>query len=275
MNAIVITDYIKNSGLGNYLRSKYLYAYLKKKNFEIDFQILSKKNKKIKKYNIIILDLPAYKYDIPKILKNYSKKNSRTIALDYIYKNKIDCNISIFKKNKYAYRNYVGLKYSIIREEFSKNKIKKDKDLFFISIGSSDIKNVKNKIKKIFSPYFKNIFLNINLKNKKKLDQKNYIQKMKLCEMAASNGGTTLLELLYLKKIVFVYPQNQLELNFSRYLKKKGYNIFINYFKIDKEKILKIKHKIQENRQIDKFGIRRISEIIFNYKNELHKYKKN
>ena len=73
--------------------------------------------------------------------------------------------------------------------------------------------------------------------------------------MAASNGGTTLLELLYLKKIVFVYPQNQLELNFSRYLKKKGYNIFINYFKIDKEKILKIKHKIQVNRQIDKFGM--------------------
>ena len=25
------------------------------------------------------------------------------------------------------------------------------------------------------------------------------------CEMAASNGGTTLLELLYLKRIVFVY----------------------------------------------------------------------
>ena len=42
---------------------------------------------------------------------------------------------------------------------------------------------------------------------------------MMSCKMAASNGGTTLLELLFLK-IVFVYPQNKHELNFSKYLKK-------------------------------------------------------
>ena len=42
----------------------------------------------------------------------------------------------------------------------------------------------------------------------KKNDQKDYIKKMITCEMAASNGGTTLLELLYLK-VVFVYPQNR------------------------------------------------------------------
>ena len=95
------------------------------------------------------------------------------------------------------------------------------------------------------------------------------------CEMAASNGGTTLLELLYLKKVVFVYPQNRTELNFSKYLKKKGYNIFINNFRIDKKKIKKNINKIQANRQIDEFGIERISKIILNYKNELLEYKKN
>ena len=94
------------------------------------------------------------------------------------------------------------------------------------------------------------------------------------CEMAASNAGTTLLELLYLKKVVFVYPQNRPELNFSKYLKKKGYNIFINNFKINKKIILKNKNRIQANRQIDEFGIKRISDIIFNYKNEISKYKK-
>ena len=44
MNAIVLTDYIYNSGLGNYLRSKYLFTYLKK-NLKIDFQVFSKNKK--------------------------------------------------------------------------------------------------------------------------------------------------------------------------------------------------------------------------------------
>ena len=34
MNAIVITDYFKNSGLGNYLRSYYLYKFIKKKTLK-------------------------------------------------------------------------------------------------------------------------------------------------------------------------------------------------------------------------------------------------
>ena len=123
------------------------------------------------------MDLPSYKYDISKILKNYCKQNSKIIALDYTFKNKIDCNIAIFKKNKFALKNYIGLKYSIIRKEFFNSKIKKNKDLFFISIGSSDIKNIKNKIKNIFLPYFKNIFLNENFKNKKKMTKKTILKK--------------------------------------------------------------------------------------------------
>ena len=50
MNAIVITDYFKNSGLGNYLRSYYLYKFIKKKkHLNIDFQILSKRRLNNKK----------------------------------------------------------------------------------------------------------------------------------------------------------------------------------------------------------------------------------
>ena len=89
---------------------------------------------------------------------------------------------------------------------------------------------------------------------------------MHSCKMAASNGGTTLLELLFLNKIVFVYPQNRLELNFAKFLKKKGYTIFINDFKITKKKIINSKNKIQEHNQIDEFGTKRISELISFYK---------
>ena len=271
MNAIVITDYQRDSGMGNYLRSKYLYSFLKKNKFlKIDFQIFSKKKKNKKKYNIIILDLPNCDYNIFEIIKKFSKKKHKVIALDYNFKYQIDCNISIFKKNIFAYKNYVGLKYTIIRDEFINNKAKLNDKLFFISIGSSDIKKIKNNIKEIFSPYFKYIYLNNDLKNKKnkKLSQKEYLKKIILCKMAASNGGTTLLELLFLKKIVFVYPQNDQELNFSKYLKKKGFTIVIKDYNIDKNKIFKYKNKIQNNRQIDEFGIKRISKIIISFNNK-------
>ncbi len=271
MNAIIITDYFKNSGFGNYLRSYYLYKYIKKqKKFKIDFKILSKGKLNNKKYNIIILDLPIYNYNVKKITKKLAKKNYRIIALDYILKHKIDCNISIFKKSIFANKNYIGLKYSIIRDEFIKINLKPNKDIFFVSIGSSDIKNIKEKIKKIFLPHFKKVFLNDNLnRNQNHSKQKNYLKKMMSCKMAASNAGTTLLELLFLKKIVFVYPQNKHELNFSKYLKKKGFIIFIDIFNFDTKKFFKYKNKIQKNRQIDKFGVDRIYKIILNYRNEL------
>ena len=239
MNAIVITDYFKNSGLGNYLRSYYLYKFIKKKTLKYRLSNFIKRRLNNKKrYNIIILDLPYSYYNIKEILNKYTKKNYKVIALDYSLKYKIDCNISIHKKNIHAFKNFVGLEYSIIRNEFLNKKFNLNKDLFFISIGSSDIKNIKNKIKQLFLPYFKKLFLNTNLKKKKNSQQKKYVNQMITCKMAASNGGTTLLELLFLKKIVFVYPQNEYELKFTRYLKKKGYDIFINIFILNKKKIL-------------------------------------
>ena len=89
------------------------------------------------------------------------------------------------------------------------------------------------------------------------------------CKMAASNGGTTLLELLFLKKIVFAYPQNRLELNFTKYLKNKGFIISINDFYVNKNKILKFQKRIQHNKEIDEFGTDRISKIILSYVNKL------
>ena len=80
--------------------------------------------------------------------------------------------------------------------------------------------------------------------------------------------GHNFTRIIISKKIVFVYPQNKHELNFSKYL-KKGLIIFINVFNFDTKKFLKYKNKIQKNRQIDKFGVNRIYKIILNYRNEL------
>jgi spore coat polysaccharide biosynthesis predicted glycosyltransferase SpsG len=269
MKIVFVTDYFKKSGLGNYLRSKYIYDFLKKKNYKVDFVILSKKFNKEKIYDLILLDLPNKYYNIRSIIKNFSKPGTKVIGLDYNLKTKIDYNISIFLKSKYATKNYIGLKYAIIRKEILNNKTEINKDLFFISIGSSDIKNIRKKILNLFKPFFSDLFVSEKLRIKNNyIRQKKYLKSMTSCILAASNSGTTLLELLFLKKIVFTYPQNILELKFAHFLKKNGYKIFINKFDITKKNIIKLVGFKQNNRLIDQHGANRISTIISDIYNE-------
>lgn len=270
MKILFITDYFKNSGLGNYLRSKYLFRYIKKinKRHIYKFAVLSKLLPKKIKYDVIVLDLPYKKYNISKITKNYSNKDTKILGLDYNFKKEIDCNISVFAKNKKVKKNYIGLKYSIIRREFFKNKFKINNNLFFISIGSSDINKIKIKVKNIFRDFFSNIFVSKNLSSIKKNNPKqiNYVKKMITCKMAASNSGTTLLELLFLKKIVFVYPQNEPEYKFAIFLKNKGFKIFINKYNLDNKFLANVEKMPQMKGLIDHLGIKRISKIILNSK---------
>jgi hypothetical protein len=267
-NILIITDYKKNSGLGNYIRSKYIFQILKKKkNINVDFLVYSNSNKIFTKYDILVLDLPDLKYNLNELIKKFSKKNTKVIGLDYNFKNIIDCNIGLFSKNNFVKKNYVNLKYCVIRKEFSRLTIKKNNQIFLISIGSSDIKNVRNKLKKIFFKFYEKIYLSSKIKNlNNSINQRIFLKKMASCDLAASNGGTTLLELLYLKKIVFVYPQNNLELKFSKFLKKKGFIIFINKYRIDSKIISNARKNIQKKKIIDNLGAERITKIILKYK---------
>ena len=215
----------------------------------------------------MVLDLPDLKYNLNFLIKKFSKKNTKVIGLDYNFKNKIDCNIGLFSKSNFVKKNYVNLKYCVIRKEFSKLKIKTNNQTFLISIGSSDIKNVRNKLKKIFFKFYKNVFISPKIKIlNNSIKQRIFLKKMASCDLAASNGGTTLLELLYLKKIVFVYPQNNLELKFSKFLKKKGFIIFINKYRINNKIISNAKKNIQKKETIDNLGAERIADIIIKYK---------
>lgn len=275
MKIAFVTDYFKKSGLGNYLRSKYIYDFFKKnKNYKVDFYILSKKIKKKKIYDLIVLDLPNKYYNISSIIKNFSKLGTKVIGLDYNFKTKIDYNIGIFLRSEYAKKNYISLKYAIIRKEILNNKSEINRDLFFISIGSSDINNIRKKILDLFKPFFPELFLSgkIDIKNNYNR-QKKYLKSMTSCSLAASNSGTTLIELLFLKKIVFSYPQNNLELKFANFLKKKGYKIFINKFDIKKRTINTLIKLKQNNKSIDQYGLNRVSKIILYIYNEQQKSK--
>lgn len=264
----IVTDVYKGSGLGNYYRSKELYFFLKKKKLKTNFFLYSKFLNNKNFYQIIIIDLPLKTYNL-NFLSNYQK--SLIFSLDHNQKYIVDANISIFKKSSYARKNFINLKYSIIRKEFQNYKANFDKDLLFISIGSSDLKKKRFFLKKNYSKYFKKVFLSKIISNKLSknyIHQKEFIFNMKNCSLGISNGGTTLLELIYFKKVIIVYPQNSAERKFAFFLKRKGFKIFINPKKINYnflKKILKVK---QKSNIIDNKGMHRILYTISNLYNK-------
>lgn len=264
----IVSDVYKGSGLGNYHRSRELFFFLKKKKLKTDFFLYNKFLSSKNFYNVIIIDLPLRSYNL-NILSKY--RNSFILSLDHNQKYKVDANISIFKKSSYAIKNFVDLKYSIIRREFKKYEASFNRNLLFISIGSSDIRNKRFYLKEKYSKYFKKVFLSET--TTKKLvrnynNQKKFISNMKNCLLGISNGGTTLLELIYFKKIVIVYPQNSSEKKFAYFLKRKGFKIFINPRKIDRNFLKKILNYKQKQQAIDDKGVYRIWNVIYKLYNK-------
>lgn len=266
----IVTDVYKGSGLGNYYRSKELYFFFRKKKFKTDFFLYSKFLKNKNFYQIIIIDLPLKTYNL-NFLSNFQK--SLIFSLDHNQKYIVDANISIFKKSYYARKNFINLKYSIIRKEFQIYKPDFDNNLLFICIGSSDLKQKRFFLKKKYSKYFRKVFLSKIMS--KKLSQnhnlrKQFIFNMKNCSLGISNGGTTLLELIYYKKIIIVYPQNSVEKKFALFLKRKGFKIFINPKNINHIFLKKILNEKQKLNIIDNRGVCRILYTILQLYNKLY-----
>jgi spore coat polysaccharide biosynthesis predicted glycosyltransferase SpsG len=267
---LIITDRFLNSGNGNFLRSYYLNKYLNK--FFISEIILFNKSKRLQfnQFDLILLDLPYKEYD----LSHIKEFNNIIVSLDHHIKFDVHLNISLFTKSSYAKKNLCDLKYTIIRDEIKKEKRKTIKNSIFMCIGSSDIKNqrhkVFNKLKKNFTKiYVSKIF---NHKNKiSKLNNDDFIKNMKECNLAITNGGTTMLELIYLNKMIISLPQTQLEKRFIKYV-KKSYKIYSGLDKLDNNKIKKIINHKQKRGPIDGNGLKNIMQEI---KNLLKDEKKN
>lgn len=259
-----ITDSKNKFGLGNYIRIKNLYNFFKKKNkkYKLVFTDLSQ-NKNFVLSDIIVFDLPKAKYSFFKLKRFFFKTHTKIFSLDHSQPWKVDYNISIFKKNIKAKKNFVSLKYVIIAPKLQKTRSNSKENKIFISIGSRDLKNIKPKLVKVFKGLFEKIYVTKRLDIKKNSAQNfNYCKNLSNCSISASNGGTTMLELLYHRKIIFVYPQNSDELSFSNYIKKKGFRILINEFSINKKLIDKLKLLKQKKLVIDNKGIHRIKKII-------------
>ena len=264
-NVFKITDVVPQKGIGNYLRSRELSRYLKEKKISnelIFYNQLSSGTSKV--YTVIILDLPnkIYSFNSIKRYKKFFNPNVLLVGLDYVHKLKIDINISLLFKSKFAKKNFVGTKYAIIGKKIQEIKKKQSTNNknFFISIGSSDLKNLRQKIYDRAKLYFHNIYIN---KKKKLADIQNnktnitYYKFLSKSKFVACNAGTTLLEMLYLKKYIYSFPQNREENIFAKYLFKIGYKFNINYFDFKKKSLFSGKQK-----NLDSRGMFRILNII-------------
>ena len=255
----IVTDYFSGSGLGNYLRSREIYNVSLKLNFDSKLFKYDEFIKNKKFYDVILLDLPLFDYT-KNLKKNF--KNSLIISLDHYNKFFVDANIALFKKTKYAKYNFLNLKYAVIRNEFKKKR-GINLDTILISIGSSDILNKTKILKKNFSPYFKKVLFTEKYMKKEFKKNRNqlFLKLIEKCKVVAVNGGTTMMEMIYLNKLVFVYPQNKFERSFAKYLKLKKFSIFINP-KINRAFIQSLKFIKQNNTCFDKLGANRILLLI-------------
>jgi len=244
----ILTNYNKILGNGNYLRcleiKKNISKNFKTKLLKIDDKINFKKEK-INTANCFIIDIPNLSSSLLEKLKKFKKEN---IFIDYFGNAKVKNNILIY--NHSIKKRTFSLSNSIIREEFFKyakiiRQRKKLRINVVIILGSYDLKKYNQKVVNLL---IKNsdVKLNIelitkNIKDKIFFEKKRYKQKIKIhfdkkniakiihqSQIVISNGGTSCLEALYLKKIVIALGQNEQEKTFVRYLKSKNYIYGVN-----------------------------------------------
>jgi spore coat polysaccharide biosynthesis predicted glycosyltransferase SpsG len=277
---LILTHTNKKIGSGNYIRSKNLCLYLKKKNINIDLIVNKKENEIINlisklNYNLIIVDTNQFKISFLKLLIN----RFIVICFDNLQKIKPHYNILIHEHVKTYVQNkkFIGIKYINLRKQITDNKLKKKaknlKKEVLICLGSGDIRNqgikiTKYMLKKGFfvtlirgnynvsldSYRHKNLIIKRNIKN-----IQDYFKKF---NFVITNGGTTLFENLHYRNQVYVLPQTKHEYVLGNFFQKNNQILgmgFINFYKFNIEKYPDF--YVKKN-NIDGMGVNRIIKII-------------
>ena len=227
-------------------------------------------DKLIKKLNIDLLIIDHYEIDYKKE-KKLKKQNKDLIILSFddTY-NKHHCDIllnhNIYAKKK-KYKNKVpknckircGAKYTLLRDEFQKEKLKSYKKnkkfTFFIAMGGTDTSNTNINILKVLKN-FDNIKVNLvttsSNKNLKKLQKyctdkkwiKLHINSQQIAKLIKKSDygiitpSVTANELYFLNKPFLAIQTASNQKFMTKYLKNKNYNILKPFNKIKLKKQL-------------------------------------
>ena len=270
---ISITENSESSGRGHYMRQTVLKQHLAKKNIDLEIITDSTKgiNKKMNKINnsLILIDLP---------LENQSKIDLRTlnfatkICFDWSAEQSPDISIVVAKwadrEFKFIKKIYSGFNYLVTSEDLLNLNVSK-KNYCLVTVGGYlDILTVNLVKKQLKLVYSGEIFLAnsgnlVNLENgvilRKNLSRKDYLQILAEAELLVTNGGTTLVEGLLLKKNIIVVPKTKYEYSFACYLAKQ-YSFFDIWQFNNKFPLIEIFNDY--NIVLDGYGVKRVSEII-------------
>ncbi len=270
---ISITENSESSGRGHYMRQTVLKQHLAKKNIDLEIitdsiKGITKKKNKINN-SLILIDLPLEnqsKIDLSKL--NFATK----ICFDWSAEQSPDISIVVAKwadrEFKFIKKIYSGFDYLVTSEDLL-NLIVSKKNYCLVTVGGYlDILTVNLVRKQLKLVYSGEIFLAnsgnlVNLENgvilRKNLSRKDYLQILAEAELLVTNGGTTLVEGLLLKKKIIVVPKTKYEYSFARYLAKQ-YSFFDIWQFNNKFPLIEIFNDY--NFVLDGYGVKRVSEII-------------
>ncbi len=228
-------------GFGHISRAVAIGWALKARGLKVKVKALSSKAKEVIPNHpkdegepvLTIIDIPGEE-EISKRIISEKSKGRKVVTIEYYGQENHDLMIEIFGSKKARHSSTIksGLKYAIVREELRKQKLKKriSDNSVLIMIGGSDLLNqseaIANKIKAIGD---NPIVIEGPLKSSTRISDyltlknpSNLSELMHQCKWGITNGGVTLLEMLYLGKPVYVAPQTSSEMNLAKFLLAKN-----------------------------------------------------
>jgi spore coat polysaccharide biosynthesis predicted glycosyltransferase SpsG len=244
MNIKIITAVNSKIGFGHLRRMKTLGLALFKRGHKVDVELIDSENINLKtffdfeleKFSQIDCVLFDHHQGLDELIKGFKDKKIKTVALDYFsYKEHADLTINIFEHFKPIPegKRKQGFQYVMLREDIVPLKsIVKDEGYVLVMLGGADINNSSLGIaKKLAQRGYKVKLIYGPLVAKKDIyiDQveiyygpNNLLNLMAGCSYAVCNAGSTLFELTYLKKSVWVSPQSEFEFRIaSHFLNNK------------------------------------------------------
>tara|TARA_B100000900_G_C20576536_1_gene715583 strand:+ start:1039 stop:1902 length:864 start_codon:yes stop_codon:yes gene_type:complete len=275
----ILTDLGYKHGLGHYIRCNEIKKRLLKSKISIDLYVISQIEnfEKIKRYDLYILDLP---YDMTNYIEKYQNMGSKVLTLEYFDTKSVpDLNISVMEfpkfMNQKGYNLRSGFQYIIIREEIRLLKCLDESETKYclIMLGGSAsqdlILNIISKIKnpsmklKIIHPFCDELSFNETIKNVQIIGNTSTIPKlMAKSSFCITSGGITMLEMIYLKKIIYSYPNNDKENLLAEIMKQRNLISGLNLKSIDFNDLSKT--KMAENDVFLGEGSKEIEEEIKN-----------
>jgi UDP-2,4-diacetamido-2,4,6-trideoxy-beta-L-altropyranose hydrolase len=220
--------------------------------------------------DMIIIDHYDINYEFETLLKK--EDNLKIIAFDDTYeKHNVDLIINHGiqgERNKYPRNQEIiaGSNYTLIRDEFYQENIKRSKSInsIVIILGGADVNALSLKIVKLFRELEKNYKLKIlttssnsNLPELKKstkdfnfdllIDSKNIAQELNNCDLVITSTSTSLYETIFLRKLYINISVASNQSPFEDYLEENNLNYNLSNFK--SWRLRELLNKIEYNQE--------------------------